>query len=141
MAISKKYREKYPEVIKALKLLKMEDYEIEQKICEMEDMEGKKAITFEELKNMSEENRKKLYSYCWKEGRPRCSCTGISDVIFTKHPRSSGGSYWTLGYSDGNGEPHFEFDDWKEKIDKVGDGYWDYGLYRVIKKKSHATNS
>jgi len=86
-----------------------------------------KALTFKELRNIDESELPKLLSYCWKEGRYRCSCIGISELTIDKTN--------TVSYSDRNGDPMIDL--WTDidddfKIDNVGDGTWNYGLYRKI---------
>ena len=86
-----------------------------------------KALTFKELKDMDESELSQLLSYCWKDGSYRCSCIGISNLSIDKTN--------TINYSDSNGDPTIDL--WKDidddfKIDNVGDGTWNYGLFRKI---------
>ena len=127
MAINKKYIEKYKEFISMMKKLRYEDHEIEMKLDEMEDLDGWEPITFGELKEMSQEEKSKLMSYCWHDGNPRCDCIGIQDVNFTPGRRQG---EWNVQWSDIDGDPHLHGYKLDVLIDNIGDGDWNYGLYK-----------
>ena len=114
---------------KILKQLRMSEDEIWAKINEVSDLENYTPITYRELANMSDDEQSKLYAYCWHDGNPRCDCTGITDVLF-EEANYSGGIYYILSYSNETGEPHFTFHNYDDFIDNVGDGEWNYGLYK-----------
>lgn len=125
MAISKALQTKYPDFIKMMKQLRFDDYQIEMKLSEMEDLKEWEPITLKELQSMSQDDLSKLKSYCWHDGNPRCDCIGISHLKVTQ------GKYgYTVEFSDENGDPRFEVRDVNSKIDNVGDGEWNYGLYK-----------
>jgi hypothetical protein len=126
--MDKKLEKKYKDAIKLMRQLGMDDYEIEDKLFQMDDLKGWYPITLKELLEMGEDELNKLKSYCWKEGRYRCDTIGISDLKIEKR-QSGNREYWSVSYSDGNGDPHFEVHDENEPINKIGDGYWDYGLF------------
>ena len=124
------------EMYKLLKSLRMSDDEIWSKINETSDLESYTPITYRELENMSDAEKDELYSYCWHDGRFRCDCVGITDVIFKKYPRAGGicetlsSSYYSLNFSNENGDPKIIFHSYDDLIDNVGDGEWNYGLYK-----------
>ena len=122
-------KDKKQEMYKVLKSLRMSEEEIWARINETSDLEDYTPITYRELVNMSEEELSNLYSYCWHDGAPRCDCTGITDVLL-EEASYSGKKYYILSYSDGCGDPHFTFDNYDDFIDNVGDGEWNYGLYK-----------
>ncbi len=130
MAINKKYVQKYSEYIAMLKKLRFDDHQISLKLEKMEGLEGWESITFNELKEMTQDELDKLLSYCWHDGNPRCDCIGIHDVKFENRP-----DYYEVTWSDSNGDPRVTTDslDLDEKIDNVGNGDWNYGLYRKSK--------
>ncbi len=132
----------YKDFIKLMREAKMEDYQINNILSQRETFEGWEAITFKELKEMTPDELSKLLSYCWKEGEPRCDTIGISNLVITPRKSSyiSGAdhqryikNYWYLEYSDDNGDPSFEISNEDELIHKLGDGTWNYGLYKRIK--------
>ena len=92
---------------------------------EQSDLKGWKPITLRELQAMSEEDRKKLLSYCWHDGRVRCSCIGITDLKVSPFKHSD-----RVQWSDTSGDPDFEVFDMDAPIHNIGDGEWNYGLYR-----------
>lgn len=85
-------------------------------------------ITLGELRVMKQDELDKLYSNCWKNGEQRCACIGISNLEISDTN--------TITYSDIDGDP--EIDLWKDidedfLIDNVGNGTWNYGLYKKVK--------
>lgn len=129
--ISKKHLKKHKDIIDVMRKLRFDDYEISLKLEEMEELEGWSPITFLELKSMSEKQLGKLMSYCWHDGNPRCNIVGITDVIFK--PSGYGKDKWNIYWSDGNGDPRLEGYELNELIDNLGDGEWNYGLYKKDK--------
>ena len=96
----------------------------------METIEN--AVTVNDVLEMSEEERSKLWSACWHDGRydaPRCACRGILNFKVEK----SHGDRFKVSWDDRDGSPHFEVFSYDDKIHQVGDGEWDYGLYRTEK--------
>ena len=124
MALPKKFL-KYKDAIKVMRDIGMSDIEIEEKLGETEFFKDLIPITFQELKDMSDDERSKLISYCWHEGRYRCDTVGIHNVKFTDYE-----NYSLLTFSDNDGDPSIEFRYYNEEIDNVGDGEWNYGLYK-----------
>ena len=88
---------------------------------------GYKPVTAEELENMSDDELQNLFSVCWHEGRLRCETTGITDVSIENGWEDNG---FIVEWSDDNGDPSIYVDSMNELIDDVGDGEWDYGLYK-----------
>ena len=125
MRLSKKESLKYKDAIQIMRGIGMSDSEIEEKLNKIEFFKDLVPITFQELKDMSDDERGKLISYCWHDGRYRCDTVGIHDVEFTNYD-----NYSLLTFSDGNGDPSICFNSYNEKIDNVGDGEWNYGLYK-----------
>ena len=72
-----------------MKELGFDDYEIESKIVEVEDLSGWTPITFRELKSMTQGELDKLKSYCWHDGEPRCEAIGITNlkIVELEHKR------------------------------------------------------
>jgi hypothetical protein len=91
-------------------------------------MSSLNPVTIQELSEMSEDELKTLYSLCWRNGKPRCSCVGISDVRITK---SKWSDRLNVSWSDDDGEPCVD-GYMGSKINKLGDGEWEYGLYRLV---------
>lgn len=85
-----------------------------------------RPLTLKELKELPKDQWDKLYSLCWKNGRPRCSTIGISDLEIKQ---ASEPDHFNITFSDGNGDPRIQWIKNETKIHKVGDGTWDYGLY------------
>lgn len=102
---------------------------------QMEDLRGLEAITFSELKEMDEEELKNLTSYCWRDGDPRCGCKGVSDLkIELYETGNNSGQIKIVNWSDSDGDPTIDGPyPLSKKIHKLGDGTWNYGLYREKK--------
>lgn len=134
MSISRIYFKKYRTEIDQLRKLGIDDGDIEDVLQQKEDFNGWKRITLKELMKMNEGDLSKLMSYCWHDGRPRCDTIGITDLKVEER-KSGNVVYYHVEFSDGNGDPSFEVRDINQELHKVGDGEWDYGLYKEIKKK------
>jgi len=134
MAINKKDKKKYKAGIDLMKAIGMEDWEVEDKIYQTKELENWKPVTLGELMSMSQEELSQLKSFCWKEGHSRCVCIGINDLVVTEKE-----GYYNVEFGDDNGGPSFECDDLNTEIHKLGDGQWDYGLYK--KKNEPKTKS
>ena len=135
MELSNELKTKYSDFIKMMKNLRFDDYEIENKIIEMSDLEDWEPISLMELQSMTQSELDNLKSYCWHEGIPRCSCIGITDVkVITKNVNRH-----IIKFSDNNGGTTIELiGDLDSKIDNVGDGEWNYGIYKntELRKKN-----
>lgn len=94
-------------------------------LFESKELKGWEPVSLKELKSMTQSELDKLKSYCWHDGKPRCSCVGITDLKITK-----GKNHHVVEFSDENGDPRFEVRDINTKIDNIGDGEWNYGLYK-----------
>lgn len=129
--LSKKQLSKYKDYIKMMRELRFDDYEIALKLEELEDLSGWTPITLSELKSMTESELKELKSYCWHDGRPRCDCIGIQDVVFTQSRYNPNG--WDVNWSDENGDPSLDGYELDDVIDNIGSGDWNYGLYKKNK--------
>lgn len=121
--ISKEYQQKYPEMIEVLRKLRFDDEQIEDMLTEYDELLGWEPITFLELKQMTEDEWKTLKSYCWKYGSPRCQTIGITKVKFNENNSK-------VTYSDSEGDPTIYPGDLTDKIHKVGENKWAYGLYK-----------
>jgi hypothetical protein len=99
--------------------------QIDSIIQQKNKLAGWTPVTLRELQAMSEEERKKLLSFCWHDGRVRCDCIGITDLVVTPYEHSYG-----LDWSDINGDPQTQVSTLDEPIHNVGDGTWNYGLYK-----------
>lgn len=93
------------------------------------DKNNWESISANQLAEMTDDERSNLLSVCWHEGKFRCETVGISDLNLDQH-FFSGNSYFRLAWSDRNGDPHIFVKDMDKKIDNVGDGDWNYGLYK-----------
>lgn len=129
--LSKTHLKKYKDYIEMMRKLRFDDYEIALKLEELEDLTGWTPITFAELKSMTEAELKELKSYCWHDGKPRCDCIGISDVVFTQSQYDP--NEWDVTWSDEDGDPSLDGYKLEDVIDNIGDGDWNYGLYRKEK--------
>ena len=129
--MNQKYLTKYKELINACRTLNFSDYEIEDKIYLIELLDGYRPITFKELEDIfeNEDELNKLLSVCWHYGKHRCDCIGISHVNFETHEQF-GHKYTELTFSDSNGDPSIEIRDMNQEINDVGDGEWNYGLFK-----------
>jgi len=88
-----------------------------------------RPITLDELQQLSIDERKKLLSYCWKHGEPRCWCIGITDVVVTATEHGN----FKLQWSDMDGDPEIYVNS-DEKIDSIWNDRYSYGLYKKIKE-------
>lgn len=122
--IRKEYKKKYPEMIDVLRRLRFNDDVIDDMLTEYEELLGWEPITVRELRMMEESEWKELKSYCWKYGSPRCQSIGITKLKFSEGK---------INYSDSNGDPTIYIGGLDEKLHKIGDGKWIYGLYKRVK--------
>lgn len=86
-----------------------------------------KAITLDELRQLSTDEKKELLSYCWKHGEPRCWCIGIHSVKIyaTEHGN------FKLQWCDMDGDPTIWVNS-DEEIDGIWADRYSYGLYKKI---------
>ena len=89
----------------------------------MNILKGYTPITFNELRKMSQNELDNLLSVCWHDGKLRCYCVGINNVIFTDNK---------VKFSDSDGDPSIRFRDENNLIDNIGDGVCNYGLYKKV---------
>lgn len=127
MAIPKKLRDNFTTEIKNMKGIGMTDDEIIKFLKRHLAFDGWVPITFRELFEHTVDF-KSLFSYCWHDGEHRCDTIGIRNVNFKVSDTDT--KYWILSYSDDDGDPKIEFSDLDAEIDYVGDGEWNYGLYK-----------
>lgn len=111
-----------------MKELGMDSYEIESKITELKVLKGWIPITLKELIEMSDKDLRKLMSYCWHDGDYRCDTIGISNL---KTEKLVDGRY-NVEWSDSNGDPSLYAISLNGKINNVGDGAWNYGLFKKL---------
>lgn len=126
--MNKKLEKKYAEYVKVLRELNFDEHDIALKIEEHDTLSGWTPITFNELKNMKPDELNSLLSYCWHDGEPRCDCIGITEVKFEKTENGK----FNVEWSDENGDPHVYGIKLNQKINNIGDGSWNYGLFKKI---------
>lgn len=129
MSINRQLLKKYQSEVNLMRRAGLDDEFIESTLHERNDLDGWEPITFKELKKMSEDKLKKLLSYCWHDSSPRCDTIGITNIVFSKVSKSQN----KLEFSDDCGDPEIYFSDENQKIHKLGDGTWNYGLYKKTK--------
>lgn len=122
--IKKGHIKKYPEMIDVLRKLRFDDEVINNMLTEYEQLLGWEPITIRELRMMEESEWKELKSYVWKYGEPRCQSIGITNLKFSEGK---------IEYSDSEGDPTMYIDGLDEKLHKIGQGKWVYGLYKRVK--------
>ena len=88
-------------------------------------------VTLSDLIYMAYDDRSELLSICWNEGEFRCNTIGIKNFSYKPINYNSPDLY-RVEYSDDCGDSHIivQMD---QKIDNVGDGEWNYGLYKKTK--------
>lgn len=121
-------KKKWKDIIDTLKKIGMDKHEIEKRISEIEKLDGWEPINLVELMSMKQEQLDQLLSYCWHDGKYRCHTVGITDLDIIQEK-----SYWVVTFSDDFGDPRFEVRSVDQPIKRLGDGEWDYGLFK--KKK------
>ena len=89
---------------------------------------GYKPITVKELSSLSDDELKDILSICWHEGEFRCETVGIYDVNIIKYTDG----HYDVEWSDDDGDPRIYVESTDELIDDIGDGEWNYGLYKKI---------
>ena len=122
---------KYPDYVKLLKKLNLDDYEIEDKLYIMDTLKDWKPLTLREVIEMSDDERKKLLSFCWHDGESRCDTIGITN--FEYHPakcKREGEDLYDVNWSDINGDPSLYGIKMDTKINNIGEGDWNYGLFK-----------
>lgn len=110
-------------LIAAMKELGMDDREIKHRLYMIELLKGTVPLKVSELKLMSQDELDKVISVCWHDGKYRCDCVGIRNLLHVGYDL-----YW----GDDNGDPHIYVRDKNTIIDNIGDGEWNYGLYRKL---------
>ena len=101
----------------------MNDIEIINKLSSLKLYGNYVAITFDELVNLNKSELDNILSVCWHEGKFRCKSVGIENVFIE-------GNY--LHWDDSNGNPKLRIKDFNTKIDNIGNGEWNYGLYKKV---------
>lgn len=92
----------------------------------IEKLKDYTAITAEELKKMTNSELSELLTVCWKRGKHRYDTIGITDVQIDEEQPDG---YVMVNWSNDSGDPDVYIKP-NEKIDNVGDGDWNYGLYK-----------
>lgn len=97
----------------------------------------KNALSYNDIKNMSQEELDNLISVCWHDSQYnggcnkkslRCWDRGIIDLgLVTLNSR---GLTYVISWEDFSGGPKVYVTSLDEKIHMSGDGEWDYGLYK-----------
>lgn len=107
-------------------------------------MEGYEPLSPEEVSLMTPSELQNVLSMCWRNNKYRCSTIGITNFNIDSKPSSSTiastgqviiSNYFEITWSDDDGDPRLDVDNIKTKIDKIGDGEWEYGLYKKTKNK------
>lgn len=104
----------------------------------MKHCKEKNALSYNDIKNMSQEELDNLISVCWHDSQYnggcnkkslRCWVRGIIDLgLVTLNSR--GNTEFVISWEDFSGGPSVEVSSLDEKIHMSGDGEWDYGLYK-----------
>lgn len=81
------------------------------------------ALSYNDVVGMTSEQLKSVVSVCWHENSLRCYAEGISTVNFDSIRQ-------TINWSDNDGDPSIENYNPDQKIHQLGDGEWDYGIYK-----------
>lgn len=89
------------------------------------------SLSYNELKLMTQEELDEVFSLCWKDAEfegysertLRCSATGVRFLIY--HDKHN-----VLDWSDDDGDPNIDYSDPNNKIHRIGDGTWTYGIYK-----------
>lgn len=96
------------------------------------------ALSYNDIRKMSDDELKQVITICWHEAcynggcnyeSFRCDDDGIRDICYV----STKYSQYELSWSDDSGDPSVYIDSFDEKIHQLGDGEWDYGLYKPKK--------
>ena len=103
----------------------------------MKHCKEENALSYNDIKNMSQEELDNLISVCWHDSQfnggcnkksLRCWDRGITELgLVTLNSR---GLTYVINYSDDSGDPEVYVSSLDEKIHMSGDGEWDYGLYK-----------
>ena len=104
----------------------------------MKHCKEENALSYNDIKNMSQEELDNLISVCWHDSQYnggcnkkslRCWDRGITELgLVTLNSR--GLTAYVISWSDDGGGPEVEVSSLDEKIHMSGDGEWDYGLYK-----------
>lgn len=113
------------EIRALLKKTGLEDHQVNTKMYEIKSLSGWVPVSLKELSLMNEKELSELKSFCWHDGEYRCQTIGIRDLNVSKSERG-----WDVSFSDNDGDPHFEIFDENEPIHNIGDGTWNYGLFK-----------
>lgn len=122
--------EKEIELLARLGIIDVDDIKTTSKPAGRFD--GWKPVTIRQLTLMSTDDHHKLMSYCWHEGKYRCHGIGITDLASHYMYKGTDHTYYTLSWSDENGDPKIEVPSLDTPIGNVGDGEWNYGIYQKI---------
>jgi hypothetical protein len=90
------------------------------------------SLSYNEIKDMSEAQLSQLITMCWHEsfGRTfneetfRCDSDGIKDIKYANNKLE-----WESDDSECGYVQRYDAD---EKIHQLGDGEWDYGIYKPL---------
>jgi hypothetical protein len=95
----------------------------------------KNALSYNELKLMSNEELEQVFSLCWKDAESdgyseetlRCSTTGINSLVYHE-------KYSVLDWSDDDGDPNIRYGNPDDKIHHLSNGRWSYGIYKSVQQ-------
>ncbi len=103
----------------------------------MKHCKEENALSYNDIKNMSQEELDNLISVCWHDSQfnggcnkksLRCWDEGITELgLVTLDSR---GITYAISWSNDSGDPDVYVSSLDEKIHMSGDGEWDYGLYK-----------
>lgn len=109
-----------------MKELGYDSEKIDSLVTQVKNLKGWTPITLIELMEMSDKDLKKLKSYCWHDGNYRCDTIGISNLKVIKVAEGR----YNVEWSDNDGDPNLYSVLLDEEIHNIGDGEWNYGLYK-----------
>ena len=105
--------------------------EAEGKKYEYEILRWWEPITVNQLMRMDKSDLKEVLSFCWHNGEVRCHATGIQNLTIGLVKHGDRNSF-DIRWGDDNGDPHVIADYLDTEIYKIGDGEWNYGLFKKI---------
>ena len=87
----------------------------------------KNSLSYDELKIMTPDELKEVIILVWKDGNFRDDAVGINSI---EHNNSYLDFNFGSLYDEGHANLNYRFTD--EKIHKLTDGAWSYGVYKPL---------
>ena len=115
-------------LIEAMKELGMDDREIKHRLYMLELLKGTVPLKVSEVIAMSQDELDKVISVCWHDGKYRCDCVGINSVNLETECYDG----INLSWCDSDGDPEIYTKSVEDFVDNIGDGEWNYGLYKKL---------